>query len=106
MVSQVQWKDWKNGSGKHLNPGKTIFLKIGSDAVRDVGKLRDSDGVFNTRKEMIRCCMVLKFNGRWKVNQLFPHLQEIVRKYIDNSNGVYFTDSLALDGDVTESDSN
>ena len=105
MVSNEEWTNWKNGSGKLPNPGKRFFLQLAAAAVRDVAQQRDSDGVLYTRKAMIRCGMALNLNGRWEVKQLFPHLQEIVKKYEENFNGVPVTDSLALDGEITQSDS-
>lgn len=54
---------------------------------------------------MTRCGMVVNHNGQGEVKRLFPHLQEIVKKYADNFNGKTVADSLALDGDITESES-
>ena len=104
MVTQDEWKSWKEGSGKLENPGKRFFLQLAADSVRDVSKQRDSVGVFYTRKAMIRCGMALNLNGQWEVKQIFPHLQEIFKKYEENFKGLPVSDSLALDGEVTESD--
>lgn len=105
MVTEEEWTDWKNGSGKLPNPGKRFFLQLAAEAVRDVAQQRDSDGVLYVRKAMIRCGMALNLNGQWEVKQLFPHLQEIVRKYEENFNGKTVADSLLLDGEITESES-
>lgn len=105
MVSEEAWTDWKNGSGKLPNPGKKFFLELAAQAVRDVASQRDSDGVLYVRKAMIRCGMALNLNGQWEVKQLFPHLQTIVAKYRENFDGKEVADSLLLDGELTESDS-
>lgn len=104
MIKKNEWVDWKTGSGKLPNPGKTFYLKLAADVMREVGNARDKEGVSLTRKAMIGCGMALNFNGLWEVRQLFPHLQSIVSKYADNFNGKPVADSLELDGAVTESD--
>lgn len=52
---------------------------------------------------MIRCGLARNLNGLWEVEQMFPHLQQIVPKYEENFNFVTVTDSIALDGEVTDS---
>lgn len=42
---------------------------------------RDADGVSYETKGMIRCGMGFNLNGNWEIEQLFPKLQEMVRKY-------------------------
>lgn len=80
---------WKEGSGKLPNPGKNFFLKMAAGTTRDVNAPRDADGISYGRKAMIRCGMSLNLNGRWEVQQLFQKLQEIVRKYEAEFNGIW-----------------
>lgn len=49
--------------------------------------------------------MARKANGIWEVKQLYPYLQEIVSKYAEPFNWISLPDSLAIDGEVSESDS-
>lgn len=104
MIKKNEWVDWKAGSGKLANPGKRFYLKLAADVIKEVDNERDKNGVSFTRKAMIGCGMALNLNGVWEVRQLFPHLQEIVRKYKDNFDGTPVADSLELDGQVTESE--
>lgn len=99
-----EWVDWKSGSGKLTNPGKTFYLKLTASVIREVENQRDKDGVSYVRKAIIGSGMALNLNGQWEVRQLFPHLQTIVQKYADNFQGTPVADSLKLDGAVTESD--
>lgn len=73
MVSESEWTDWKEGSGKLNSPGKRFFLELAADSVRDVEKQRDSDGIIYTRTAMIRCGLACNLNGRRELTQLFPH---------------------------------
>lgn len=50
---------------------------------------------------MIRCVMACSPNGCWEVE----HLQNIEYKYKENLDVVPVSDSIAIDGDVTESQS-
>lgn len=52
---------------------------------------------------MIRCGMARNLNGMWEEGQLFHHMHEIVQKYRVNFNGESVSDSMCLDGEVTES---
>lgn len=53
---------------------------------------------------MIRCGLAMNLNGRWEVQELFPHLREIVQKYKENVDGKPVADSVDLDQGVTEYD--
>lgn len=66
---------------------------------------RDKDGVLFVRKAIIRCGIACNLNGRWEVGQLYPHLQNIVSNYGDNFDGVPVSDSISIDGDATDSQS-
>lgn len=105
MVTEGQWTDFKRGSGKLPNPGKRFYLELAASVTRMVNKDRDRDNVLYTRKAMIRCGMALNINGVWEETQLFPHLQNIVAKYRENFEGKSVEDSMDLDGEKTESDS-
>lgn len=75
-------------SGKLVNPGKRFFLQLAANAVRDVNKQVDSEGMNFARKAMVRCGLAKQANGLWEVRQLFPHLQNIVQKHRENFDGV------------------
>lgn len=66
---------------------------------------RDGEGSKYSLKAIIRCGLALNVNGLREVRQLFPHFQEIVKKYPENLNGESVSQSMALDGEVTETDS-
>eukprot|EP00171_Calliarthron_tuberculosum_P000799 IDg799t1 len=87
MVTKEEWRDFKKRSGKLNNPGKKFFLKLASAAICEVNMQRDNHNVLYTRKAMIRCGMANNLNGIWEEAQLFPQLQETVKKYRDNFNG-------------------
>ena len=53
----------------------------------NVSNMRDKDGLSYARKPMIRCGLALDVNGTWRVEQVFPHLEEIIRKYTNHCNG-------------------
>ena len=76
----MQEKGWSKG-GRLPNPGKSIFLRLASDAINDVNKERDENGLTNARKAMVPCGMALNSTGRWEEEQLKPELQNIVGKY-------------------------
>ena len=104
MITKNEWIDWRSGSGKLTNPGKTFYLKLSAAVIREVENEKDSDGVSFVRKAMIGSGMGLNLNGQWEVRQLFPHLQNIVQKYPENFQGTPVADSLKLYGEVTESE--
>lgn len=54
---------------------------------------------------MIRCAMARNLNGVREESQLFPHLQQTLQKYREIFNGETVLDSMCLDGEVTDSDS-
>ena len=74
-------------SGKLLNPGKHFFLKLAAESVREVNKMRDTNGLTYAHKAMIRCGLSLNINGIWEISQLFPHLQEIIKENLDHFQG-------------------
>lgn len=102
-VEKAEWTNWKSGSGKLPNPGKPFFLKLAAEVIREVGVMRDSEGMLYTRKAMMRCGLSCNWNGRWEEDQLFPHLQVIVRKYRENFEGKSVEESMNLDGEATVS---
>lgn len=53
---------------------------------------------------MIGSGMALNLNGKWEVDQIFPHLTNIVNKCPEKFNGEPVVDSLKIDEDVKESE--
>ncbi|KAE8966541.1 hypothetical protein PR002_g28334 [Phytophthora rubi] len=89
-------------SGKLKNPGKRYFLTLAAKAVRRVNAQRDKNGLNYARKAMIRCGLSLDVDGKWRVEQLFSHLQEIIRKYPDEFTGKHVgSASLSGEGDAS-----
>ncbi|EGZ12175.1 hypothetical protein PHYSODRAFT_515705 [Phytophthora sojae] len=87
-LSLIKENCWQNNirmdgswSGKLQNPGKTFFLQLAADAVRDVNHQKDKNGMSYARKAMIRCGLSLGIDGTWSVAQLYPHLQDVVAKH-------------------------
>ncbi|RLN69414.1 hypothetical protein BBJ28_00022260 [Nothophytophthora sp. Chile5] len=91
LIEDKAWqnKTRKNGesSGKLKNPGKYFFLGLASLAVQEVNAHRDENGLTYARKAMIRCGLSLDVDGKWSTCQLFPHLQEIIKKYPSHFDG-------------------
>ena len=91
LVANEQWQNKPNKkgqfSGKLKNPGKTFFLKLAADSVRDVNMQRDENGLTYARKAMIRCGLSKNINGKWEKDQLFQHLQDIIDLYPECFNG-------------------
>ena len=75
------------GSGKLKNPDKLFFLRLAAQSVRKVNSMRDRDGLIYARKAMIRCGLSKNLNGLWETNQLFPKLQDIIKKYRSHFEG-------------------
>jgi hypothetical protein len=81
-------KEWQNKirndgtwSGKLKNPCKHYFLELASECVRELNTKRDKNDLSFARKAMIRCGMSLGVDEKWSVEQLYPHLQEIIREF-------------------------
>jgi hypothetical protein len=91
LIDDHQWQNEKRKnkewSGKLKNPGKHYFLELARDSVREANKMLDKNGLNSARKSMIRCGLSLDVDGVWKVSQLLPNLQELIRKYPENFNG-------------------
>ena len=92
LIQENAWQNNPRGdgqwSGKLTNPGKRFFLQLAADAIQDVNRLVDSDNLSYARKSMIRCGLALGIDGTWSVNQLFPHLQEIIEKHFPYFQGL------------------
>jgi hypothetical protein len=92
LIEGSEWQDKmrKDGawSGKLRNPGKEYFLKLASESVQELNAKRDKNDLTFARKAMIRCGMSLDVNGTWHVGQLLPHLQEIIKEFPDEFEGV------------------
>ncbi len=59
--------------------GKSFFLRLAADVTREVNMVRRKDGVRFARKAMLQCGLGLK-NGVWKISQLKPEHQGIIRE--------------------------
>eukprot|EP00474_Spongospora_subterranea_P005517 CRZ05975.1 hypothetical protein [Spongospora subterranea] len=86
-IDMIKRQLWAEGSGKLQNPGKRFFLKLAAESVRKVNHMRDRQGLTYARKAMIRCGLSLNINGLWEESQLFPVLQEIIKKYPEHYEG-------------------
>lgn len=93
MIEKKNWVYWKDGSGELAKSGKRFYLMLAASVVREVSNSGDCDKVLYCRKAMIGCGIALNLNGRWKKQQLFPHLPTIVEKYPENFNGKPGADS-------------
>ncbi|KAE9142817.1 hypothetical protein PF001_g12367 [Phytophthora fragariae] len=108
-IELIEGNAWQNKvrsdgvwSGKMKNPGKRYFLTLAAKAVRRVNAQRDKNGLNYARKAMIRCGLSLDVDGKWRVEQLFSHLQEIIRKYPDEFTGKHVgSASLSGEGDAS-----
>lgn len=84
-IDMVKRKEWQNEartddswSGALRNPGKSFFLQLGADAVRDVSAQRTKKkNITYAQKAMIRCGLACD-NGVWSTDQLSEELQRIV----------------------------
>ena len=85
---QIATEGTEPRNGALPNPGKIYFLKLAADAVRDVNRIRDDEGLTYARKAMIRCGFAKQANGLWEVRQLFPHLQNIIEKHRECFDGL------------------
>lgn len=74
-------------SGKLKQPGKKFFLQLAVKCCRQVSDMKDEDNVNLVQKGMIRCGLGKNINGIWEENQLFPHLQEIIKRHRDAFEG-------------------
>jgi len=85
LIATNAWQNTPRVDGqwskKLTNPGKRFFLQLAADSVEDVNKEVDCDNMPYARKSIIRSGMALGVDGTWSVNQLFPHLQEIIAKH-------------------------
>ena len=84
----IQTNSWQNNphgdsqwSGKLINLGKRFFLQLAVDSVEDVNSQVCINGISYARKAMIRCGLALDIDGTWRIDQLFPHVQEIITRH-------------------------
>lgn len=82
-IKTREWMDSANGksSGKIRNPGKSFFLHLASEDLRQVNAMRDKNGVQYARKARIKTGMSSNLNGRWEKSQLKDDLQTIITKH-------------------------
>lgn len=96
--------DPRKGSGKLVNSGKSYFLRLAADAVRDVNRQREKYGITYARNALTRCGVALNLNGQWEERQLFPRLQEILKTYRKNFEGNTVVLQQDQEGEGTEYD--
>ena len=72
---------WSNSSGKLPIPGKSFFLRLAADSIREVNGMKEEEGINYARKIMIRPGMALNLNGQWEERKSFPQLQQIMAKF-------------------------
>ena len=65
LISTKMCANKGESSGKLLNPGKTRFLRLATDSVRDFNK-RDKNVLLFSHKAIIKCGIVLNLNGEWE----------------------------------------
>lgn len=104
MVQKDEWVVLMSGSGKLPNHGKMFYLNLASDVMQEVRIDRDEDGVLLSRNAIMGCGMHLNRNGRWEAQQHFPHFQAVISKFKEIFDGAPVSDSVKLDGKVTESE--
>jgi hypothetical protein len=93
-IQLIQTNAWQNTthangqwSGKLTNPSKRFFLQLATASVENINKEVNCNNMSYARKAMIHCGMALDVDGSWSVNQLFPHLQDIVVKHVQYFQG-------------------
>lgn len=91
-----------NASGKLPQPGKEFFLRLAVKCCRRVNDMKDEDGVSLVRKGMIRCGLGQNLNGVWEQEQLFPHLQAIIKRFPDEFEGKTLDDEDEEDAEEQE----
>lgn len=55
IVTEKEWVNRKEGSGKLINPEKKVFLKLAASFIKTVSNQKDAQNVLSTCKEMIWC---------------------------------------------------
>lgn len=83
----VRENNWTRTSGCIPNPGKTFYLKLCAQVVREFNELKDKKGVRYARKAMIRTGMSLDLDKTWRESQLSGELQEIIARHRSHFNG-------------------
>ncbi len=96
-VSLIQNANWKHSgagsSGKLKIPGKSFFLRLPDDSVRDVNAQKDKHGISFARKAVVRMELSLNYDPetgkstKCENRQLFSNLQEIIAKHRSHFNG-------------------
>jgi hypothetical protein len=70
-----------------------------------VNNMKDKNGLSWSRKAMIRGRLSLGLDGQWRVNQLSPELQEIIKKYPNEFAGIDEPDSASVEAEILSTDS-
>ena len=82
-------KKYLNGqrsSGKTQNPRKQYSMELAAKCVDEINSKKDRNGNSIVRKAIIRCGISLNYNGVWEIEQLFEHLQDIIKDHPDEIN--------------------
>lgn len=91
LIRENGWQDKVRAdgswSGALKHPGKAWFLKLAAESVRAVNAQRDKNGLTYARKSMIRCGLSKDVDGVWRIEQLFPALQNIIAKHRNHFDG-------------------
>lgn len=74
-------------SGRMENPGKSFYLRLAAQVIRDVNNQTESNGLNYTRKAIIRTVLSLNLTGKWEQSQLNQDLQVIIAKHRNHFNG-------------------
>ena len=61
-------------------------MKSAAKSVEEINSKKDRNGNSIVRKAMIRCGMSLNYSGMWEIEQLFEHLQDIIKDHPDEFN--------------------
>lgn len=72
MRGNLRYFDWMERSGNLSTPGKSFYMNLAADTIRDLNSSCDADGYFYVLKAMIRCGMSYNLNGNCEVQQFSP----------------------------------
>lgn len=65
-----------------------MFLQLAANVVWKDSNARDKDGVLYTQYKTIGCGLAANINGQHKLQQLFPNVQETVKRYIPTTSKI------------------
>lgn len=77
LLTSLEWlKGFKYG--KPPNPEKSHYLKLVPQVARHVNTMKDMNGLSYARKSIILSALGLDVCVNWKLERLFPHLQDTI----------------------------